>query len=752
MKVPVPQAPSIAPQAVPTQRMNIQASPIDFGGAQADAVQRLGATGMQAADATSRDALMQAQLDNEAGAKDAYATQYDPAVRKLFFDPKDGYYTKQGKDAIDAYPALQQSITDLRKSTLDSLPNPEQKRLFTDASLRRQELELDGADRYASQQRIVYRDQMSDAMVNSQQQNAIAFYNDPTRFGGSLKSGVAEIESHGLDKGEPAAMTQQKVQKFTSSVYAGAVERQAVNDPVGALDAYRKNIDQIDGPVRLQLEDKLKSAVYPVQSRLTAQRIMQGGTMPQTSSLIDAVAQQESGGMAGAVSPKGALGVMQLMPDTAREVAAKLGVPYDEDKLQNDAAYNKQLGTAYLQEQLRRYGGDQTLALAAYNAGPANVDKWVAQYGDPRTGAISDADFVAKIPFQETQNYVTAINAKVPTKAGTAPTSDDVRKHLPDWLDAADTEARKFSDDPVYIDQVKSHILTEAHQIETGHAYIEKDARDTLLSSALGVTKAPGGGYTQAVAGTLPKSLPDLLSTPGAQQAWSRTDPVQQHGILALLEHNAKDQDPPMTPDALARYYTLKGEAGRDPIAFGNENLADKDLLNLLPHHLTIDLMNVQAALSSKAVKDAAKGENLLHAAAISKPMLMSAGIAIPTKPGDKAALYDQFMGRLSGAIDDYTKANSRTPNDSDLRQMTTSLLTAGSAAGSGWISRGGILGIGGDKAVRAFQVPAGQFQAPVPSTERPKIVKDFQAINGRAPTDNEIAEIYTAHSISGGR
>ncbi|MEX0760402.1 MAG: lytic transglycosylase domain-containing protein, partial [Tistlia sp.] len=122
--------------------------------------------------------------------------------------------------------------------------------------------------------------------------------------------------------------------------------------------------------------------------------------------LLAGLMRQESEFNTRAVSPAGARGLMQLMPGTAREVAGKLGLGYSLDLLTADPDYNIRLGRSYMSRMLSRSGGYVPMAVASYNAGPGNVDKWLRLNGDPRDGSIDPIDWIESIPFSETRNYV----------------------------------------------------------------------------------------------------------------------------------------------------------------------------------------------------------------------------------------------------------------------------------------------------------------------------------------------------------
>ena len=122
--------------------------------------------------------------------------------------------------------------------------------------------------------------------------------------------------------------------------------------------------------------------------------------------LIHAITRQESQFAEGAISHAGARGLMQLMPGTAREQSGKANLSYNLSSLTDDPQYNIRLGSGYIQRMMDYYGGSYPLAVAAYNAGPGNVNKWLRANGDPRMGGIDWIQWIEDIPISETRNYV----------------------------------------------------------------------------------------------------------------------------------------------------------------------------------------------------------------------------------------------------------------------------------------------------------------------------------------------------------
>lgn len=125
------------------------------------------------------------------------------------------------------------------------------------------------------------------------------------------------------------------------------------------------------------------------------------------------IARRESEFDPGVVSPAGARGLMQVMPETARMMATKLGKGFDRARLTSDPAYNAVLGSEYLKQLLEEFGPSIALIASGYNAGPGRPRAWVEQFGDPRRDDVDVVDWVEMIPFSETRTYVMRVAESV---------------------------------------------------------------------------------------------------------------------------------------------------------------------------------------------------------------------------------------------------------------------------------------------------------------------------------------------------
>lgn len=145
--------------------------------------------------------------------------------------------------------------------------------------------------------------------------------------------------------------------------------------------------------------DRVKQLLYPIHYAGTiGSAAQEHGVDPF---IVAAIVKVESRFRPGVVSSRGARGLMQIMPDTGRWAAEQLRIEAYYDDMLMDPEVNVRIGSWYLRRLLDAYKGDIVIALAAYNGGPANVDRWLAE------GRWSGrADELAAIPFPETAEYV----------------------------------------------------------------------------------------------------------------------------------------------------------------------------------------------------------------------------------------------------------------------------------------------------------------------------------------------------------
>ena len=127
---------------------------------------------------------------------------------------------------------------------------------------------------------------------------------------------------------------------------------------------------------------------------------------PLDRCIVYSIVRTESGFDQHDRSSANAVGLMQVTPEAGRDTAKRFGVAYDWDRLVSDPVYNTQIGAAEAAALLKEYRGSYIMTFAAYNAGRGRVQQWVAQHGDPRDPKVDAVDWVERIPFAETRNYV----------------------------------------------------------------------------------------------------------------------------------------------------------------------------------------------------------------------------------------------------------------------------------------------------------------------------------------------------------
>lgn len=217
--------------------------------------------------------------------------------------------------------------------------------------------------------------------------------------------------------------------------------------------------------------------------------------VPQDT-LMQAVYQQESGDRhrnadgSLVTSPKGAQGVGQIMPATGRDPGFGIK-PLQDDSEQE----NRRMSGDYLGAMLKRYNGNQILALAAYNAGFGKVDNWIKQIGDPRTGQVSNEQFAASIPVNETRNYVYSVSANAQRMGNVRSVMDSQEFKNLDGQQQAQIASRtvQIQDqvDSAYRVNIQQRIIDDAARAQSG-LNIESPVTEAEFIRSIPSSATPG--------------------------------------------------------------------------------------------------------------------------------------------------------------------------------------------------------------------------------------------------------------------
>jgi soluble lytic murein transglycosylase len=135
--------------------------------------------------------------------------------------------------------------------------------------------------------------------------------------------------------------------------------------------------------------------------------------VPPEPAFLLGIARQESEFNPNIMSGAGARGLLQVMPVTANHVCKDYKLKCDVPRLMTDISYNAMMGSAYIADRMSEFRGSYVLGIAGYNAGPGRARQWIAEFGDPRDPKVDVVDWIMRIPFEETREYVQKVLANI---------------------------------------------------------------------------------------------------------------------------------------------------------------------------------------------------------------------------------------------------------------------------------------------------------------------------------------------------
>jgi hypothetical protein len=355
-------------------------------------------------------------------------------------DNPNGVYARKGKEALGVIDDVAPDFETVQGEILQTLRSPKARDAFLSYAGQTRESMLNRINSYAVDENNRYvAEEFKASLTNSADRAAEAAldgrFEDQAR---EAEFGLQTLRSMQKINGESEDVYKMREQAFLTTVHSTAVNGLLAKGDINAASTYfDDNADMISPEAAGQLMARMK----PLQDEAAAEAFVNGfesggdaatlGGDLTIDMIWSSQIQQESGNRqvdANGVpitSSAGAIGVAQIMPDTGPIAAKYAGVAWDPVRFKTDKDYNMRLGRAYMEAQVSTFGSVQ-LGLAAYNAGPGAVAGWTKPkgvvtvvgkrrytgLGDPRKGEISIDEFIAKIPYTETREYVQKITAK----------------------------------------------------------------------------------------------------------------------------------------------------------------------------------------------------------------------------------------------------------------------------------------------------------------------------------------------------
>ena len=410
------------PNTLPQTRMVMPEMP-DVAGQQA---QQMGRAMMAGGQQIGQVALDMQQQANQLRVDDALNKAKEAALR-LTYDKDVGFTNLRGINALerpDGKPLADEYADTLKRSIDDiagTLGNDAQRQAF---SLRSNDILTSmrgSAIQHEAQEFKTYSLSVSEGIQSTALREIGLNWQNTDAVNSAVERIRAETYRQAQLLGKSAEWQEAQARKMTSNAHKVALlSALEQNDPAYA-DAYLKKYSgQMDADDILTVRGHVTKAMdarvgFTAASEVLGKmqpRIQVGEAERAFNIALGTESNNRQFGPDGKplTSPKGAIGIAQVMPDTAPEAAKLAGLPWDENRYKNDPAYNKALGMAYFQRQLQENGGDLAKAYAAYNGGPGRLADAIKQAEKSVKAAQVDPNLKPKtwLDFmpQETRDYV----------------------------------------------------------------------------------------------------------------------------------------------------------------------------------------------------------------------------------------------------------------------------------------------------------------------------------------------------------
>jgi len=792
-----PILPTVAATATPAGSQNVQANPMAFGGATADATARLGGALGQASDVAAKAIEARAVMATDAATNDVIANQWGPTVAKITGD----YRRLYGKDAVDGYQPMVETLQKTRDQFMGDATSPLMKQQLGNYMTRHLAQELDGASRWKDTQQTAYEDQSNAGMVKEQAGQIIANYNDPDRVTSAKATMDAAIQMHGTMRGQPAeAVTQAQQAAWGGAIY-GAVHRAiANNDLTAAQKLYRDNMDSIPGPQRLEIDQVMHPMMSQQNGATIGAQLLAGmpthaavaaaphlAIPPDTDAAIvqaaaaggvdanhlRAIAARESSGGTdpnaknlGQVSDATAAALGRPIGGTIAEQAVTMAAAarQAQDKAQEALGRTPSPAESYVAYQQGAAGGPALLrnpdapALVALTAAYGGTDraKQMAAAAITKNGgtlSMTAGQFADTIKRQ----YESSAAASAASPVTVPPTSAPVQVQdipAPTAQPAATPTPPAQGGPPL---QPGANPLQNLENFNAAYpsALARANAISNLADRAATVSwleqqHAVYSGAATAYKGNLTLQAQQLAADPkftdNAQippdlRAALADNPLMMAHLDAAAAHNQKGRDVPPTADNQATWARMVGEASSDPAAF-----ADRDLTALygqMPLHQWQGLVMAQKAINAKDAAAQEKQTNVVQAMGWLQGEMRGAGLdPKPKAAGPAQDRLNEFRGQLAAALDDAREANGgKRLSQEQTLDVGRQMLTKGAIADSGFLrdDRTTLAAAQISGQADRFYVPA----ASIAPNVKAGMVNDWKARYGGQPPDDATLSLW---------